>query len=193
MKSNTLLPVLLLLFTVLPSTTGGISMASLPYPFNTWHANAKTYVKKQEDIQSYSLTVKIKHRAKTIKEQNFTAFDYKKIIDKALRYAKKEQTAGLKAIFKPSIRLVKSWDIYPLGNVVQPPLPTDPAERADYWKQVEQTVTDSFYVSSTAQHSTITSVKKVLSLGLIPLTLLSCLIIFLLGLVLLSLASQKRL
>ena len=178
-----------MLFTVTGSCIG-ISIASLPYPFNTWHANAKTYVQRQEDIQSYHLTVKIKRRANTIKEQSFTAFDYKTVIARALRYAQREQTAGLKTIFKPSIRLVNSWDNYPLGNLVQKSLPTDPAERASYWKQVEQTVTDSFYVSP--QTSTLSPTKKLLSLGLIPLTLLSCLIIFLLGLVLLSLASRKR-
>jgi len=176
---------------IMTTTCIAISMASLPYPLNTWHANAKTYAQRQEDIQSYSLTVKIKRRTKTIKEQNFTAFDYKKVIAKAVRYAQKEQTAGLKAIFKPSIRLVKSWDIYPLGNVVQKAVPLNPSERSSYWKEVEQTLTDSFYVSP--QVSTLSPTKKLLSLGLIPLTLLSCLIIFLLGLVLLSLASRKRL
>lgn len=169
-----------------------ISMASLPYPFNTWHANAKTYVQKQEEIQSYSLTVKIKHRAKTLKEQSFTAFDYKKIIDKALLYAQKEQRPGLKTIFKPSIRLIKNWDRYPLGNVVQKSLPANPTERADYWKQVEQALTDSFYVTPPAQKPTIIALKKVLSLGAIPLTLLTCLSIFLIGLVLLHYASRKR-
>ncbi len=189
MKLKNILALFLVLFTG-TGTCSALSMASLPYPFNTWHANAKTYAQQQEDIQSYSLTVKIKRRTKTIKEQNFTAFDYKKVIAKAVRFAQKEQTAGLKAIFKPSIRLVKSWDIYPLGNVVQKTVPINPTEKADYWKQVEETLTDSFYVS--LQASTLSPTKKVLSLGLIPLTLLSCLIIFLLGLVLLSLASRKR-
>ena len=190
MKSKNILA----LFCALMASTpcAGISMASLPYPFNTWHANAKTYVQRQEEIQSYHLTVKIKHRAKTVTEQSFTAFDYKTVITKALRYAQKEQTAGLKTIFKPSIRLVKSWDMYPLGNVVQKPLPTDPAERAKYWKQVEQTVTDSFYVSSPAQNSTITSAKKILSLGSIPLTLVICFSIFLVGLISLHFVSRKK-
>lgn len=191
MKSKNIFALSLVLFTA-TGPCAALSFASLPYPLNTWHANAKTYVQAQEEIQSYSLTVKIKRRTKTVKEQSFTAFDYKKVIAKAVRYAQKEQITGLKSIFKPSIRLVKSWDMYPLGNVVQKTVPTNPAERANYWKQVEETITDSFYVSSIAQNATITSVKKVLSLGLIPLTLLSCLIIFLLGLVLLSLASRKR-
>jgi len=192
MKSN--IPALfLMLFIAMPSTTAGFSIASLPYPFNTWHANAKTYATKQEDIQSYHLTIKIKRKANTIKEQSFTAFDYKTVIAKALRYAQKEQSPGLKAVFKPSIRLVNSWDNYPLGNLLQKALPTNPLERANYWKQVEQKVIDSFYVSPLAQKSPIISVKKILSLGVVPLTLLTCLIVFLLGLVLLHYASRKRL
>ncbi len=189
MKSKNIFALSLVLFTA-TGTCAALSFASLPYPFNTWHANAKTYVQAQEEIQSYSLTVKIKRRAKTVKEQSFTAFDYKKVIVKALRYVQKEQTPGQKTVFKPSIRLIKSWDIYPLGNVVQKALPLSPAEQADYWKEVEQTLTDSFYVSP--QTSTLSSTKKILSLGLLPLTLLSCLIIFLLGLVLLHYASRKR-
>ncbi len=191
MKSN--IPALfLVLFTALPSTMVSISFASLPHPFNSWHANAKTYVKRQEDIQSYSLTVKIKRRTKTVKEQSFTAFDYKKVIAKALVYAQKEQTAGLKVVFKPSIRLVNNWDMYPLGNVIQKKVPINPEKRSDYWKQVEETITRSFYVSSQAQQSSIPSVKKLLSLGAIPLTLLTCLIIFLLGIISLHFVSRKR-
>ncbi len=193
MKSKNILPAVALFCALIASPPcTGISMASLPYPFNTWHANAKTYVKRQEDIQSYSLTVKIKRRTKTIKEQSFTAFNYKKIIDKAVRYAQKEQTPGLKTIFKPSIRLVKSWDRYPLGNVVQKSLPANPAEQAEYWKEVEQAITDSFYVSAPAPQTTISALKKVLALGAIPLTLLICLTIFLIGLILLHYVSRKR-
>lgn len=192
MKSKHRPLLLFIFFAIQPLTAVSISLASLPYPFNTWHANAKTYVQRQEEIQSYQLTVKIKRRATTIKEQSFTSFDYKTVIAKALRYAQKEQTTGLKAVFKPSIRLINSWDNYALGNLVQKTLPIDQSKKADYWKQVEQTIIDSFYVSSPAQKPTLTVVKKLLSLGAIPLTLLMCFIIFLLGLVLLHFASQKK-
>lgn len=193
MKSKHRSLVFLVFFAILPLKMAGFSIATLPYPFNTWHANAKTYVQQQEEIQSYHLTVKIKQRTKTIKEQSFTAFDYKKVIAKAVHYAQKEQAIGLKVIFKPSIRLVKSWDMYPLGNVVATSLPASPAEQSAYWQQVEKTITNSFYVTPPAQQPAIAAIKKLLSLGYIPLTLLTCLIIFLLGLVSLHFVSRKRL
>lgn len=191
MKSGHRILLLLLFSTVFPSSMGAFSMASLPYPFNTWHANARTFAQKQEDIRAYHLTVKIKRRTKTIKKQSFTAFDYTSLISKALKYAQKEQLPNLKSVFKPSIRLT-NWNIYALGNLVLKTLPTNPAAQVRYWKDAEKNLADSFYVSPPQQNKLLIPLKIVTTLGIIPLTLLFCLGIFLLGLICLYYASRKK-
>jgi hypothetical protein len=192
MKSENRLVLSLLFFTLLPCFSTAISMAFLPYPFNTWHANARTFAKEQEEIRSYQLTIKIKRRTKTIKEQSFTAFNYQPLVSKALKYVQKEQIPGLKTVFKPSIR-VKNWDVYALGNIVHKALPADPAAQMLYWEEVEKTLIDSFYVTPAKQKITfLTPIKKVLALGFIPFTLMICLSIFLVGLILLHYVTRRR-
>lgn len=191
MKSRTILVFIGLL---LPATTKPLPLIatalatvgmSIPYLWSSWHTTAKDFVTHQESIRSYYLTVKIKRHVKTLREQSFVETSYPKLIDKALAYAQKEQTEGLRSVFKPGIKVIGRWNIYALGNVVKTTVPKNPTKAKIYWERLEETLTNCFFVSHPlAMHNyPVTYCKK---------ALIGFLAIFLGGLVLLYFATPRR-
>jgi hypothetical protein len=146
------------IWTTIAALTGipFISVAALSIPFFiiSSHSSAKNFVEMAEDIESYAITVKVRHLCKTIKEQSFTSPDTKLVITQALLYAQQAQTAGCGIFFEPSIKLVDSEKIYSLRRVTQQILPKDTVLHALYWHKIESKLADRLIVPTRTVIST---------------------------------------
>lgn len=146
-------------FTLIPAAIIGI-----PFLFKNY-SSAQSFVDRQEDIASYSVTVKIKRHVKTIKEQTFSGPDYQTVMNDALLYAHAKQTAGLRTVFKPSITLVDDEQIYPLRNIVKKTLPKKPTHLARYWRRLASSLSDRFIIPND-DSANITNVNRIAYFGL---------------------------
>jgi hypothetical protein len=107
---------------------------SIPFLAFSYHSSAKNFVEQPEDIESYSVTVKVRRLCKTIKEQSFTNPDPKLVIAQAIQYAQQEQTADSKVFFEPTIKLVDFEKIYSLRRVTKAKVSKNIATHDLYWK-----------------------------------------------------------
>ncbi len=141
-----------------------IPVVMIPLLFKNY-SSAHAFVDRQEDIASYSVTVKIKRHVKTIKEQTFVGTDYQMVMDNALLYAHAEQTAGLRTVFKPSITLVDDEEVYPLRNIVKKTLPKKPIQLARYWRRLAHSLSNRFIIPND-DSANITNVNRIAYFGL---------------------------
>ena len=154
-----LLSELLGFFSLIPA-----AIISIPL-FLKHPSSAHKFVDRQEDIASYSVTVKIKRHVKTIKEHTFVGSDYQTVMDDALLYAHAEQTAGLRTVFKPSITLVDDEQIYPLRNIVKKILPKNSSHLARYWRGLARSLSDRFIIPNN-DSGNITNLNRIAYFGL---------------------------
>jgi hypothetical protein len=122
------------------------SLVTLVFAFWVSEKLAPKYVEAQEEIEAYSVTVKIKHRFKTISEATFTSADYDDVIEKAIDFAQREQGNNQSLVFKPSITIVGKRSPYPLDSVKKSALPSNPDSKDAYWKNVDRDLTRLFLV-----------------------------------------------
>ncbi len=154
-----MLPGLLGYFALIPA-----AIVSIPL-FFTNYSSAHKFVDRQEDIASYSITVKIKRHVKTIKEQTFIGPDYQTVMNDALLYAHAEQTTGLRTVFKPSITLVDDEQVYPLRNIVKKTLPKKQTHLARYWRRLANSLSNSFVIPND-KSANITNANRIAYFGL---------------------------
>ena len=139
------------------------SIIYFPYKFLTRHSSVDTFVEFQEDIESYTITLKIRQRRKLISERLFTGSDYQAIVHEALTYAQSQQSPRAAkrtfkerfiqpapvvkvASFSQSIKLFDDETIYNLATEkIRLVTPTKPAEITQ-WKRLEKTLTKRFRV-----------------------------------------------
>ena len=77
-----------------------ISLFTVVFAFWLSEKLAPQYVEAQEDIEAYSVNVKIKKHFKTITEATFTSADYDDVIEKEIDFAQKEQGENQQLEFK---------------------------------------------------------------------------------------------
>jgi hypothetical protein len=115
---------------------------------------APQYVETQEDIESYTVTVKIKKHLKTVDEETFTARDYDDVIEQALDFAQKNQGENHSLVFKPSITVAQKKRpysrTYSLDVIRKPTLPSRPDRKEEYWQRLERSLTRTFLVPERA-------------------------------------------
>jgi hypothetical protein len=140
------------------------ALISLPLFFKT-PRSAHAFVDRQEDIASYSVTVKIKRHVKTIKEQTFVGTDHTTVMNEALLYAHTEQTTGLRSVFKPSITLVDDGENYPLRKIVKKTLPKKPTQLAHYWRRLAHALSEQFIIPND-DSANITHLNRIAYFGL---------------------------
>ncbi len=131
-----------------------IATLSLPFLALSYHSSAKNFIEQPEDIESYAVTVKIRHQCETIQEQMFTSPDPKLVITQALHYAQQEQTADFRVFFEPTIKLVDYEKTYSLRRITKAKLPKDTATHDLYWKKIESKLTDRLIVPTEIVTST---------------------------------------
>jgi hypothetical protein len=149
-------------FTLIPAAIIGIPLF-LQQKFH--YSSAQNFVNRQEDIASYSITVKIKRHVKTIKEQTFTGTDYQTVMDDALLYAHNEQIAGLRSVFKPTITLVDEGETYPLRKIVKKTLPKNATQQAHYWRRLAHALAKRFVIPAN-DNANSTNINRIAYCGL---------------------------
>ena len=126
------------------------SLITLVFAFWISEKLAPQYVETQEEIEAYSVTVKIKHRFKTVEEETFTSTDYDDVIEKAVDFAQKEQGENHSLVFKPSITVAQKKRPYSrtycLDAIRKPTLPSRPDRKDEYWQRLERALTRTFVV-----------------------------------------------
>ncbi len=122
------------------------SLATVLFFFWVSEKLAPKYVETQEEIEAYSVTIKIKKHFKTVTEATFTGADYDEIIERSIDFAQKEQGENQSLVFKPSITVAGKRHPYSLDMVKKSALPSNPDSKDAYWKQVERDLTRIFLV-----------------------------------------------
>ncbi len=133
---------------------------------------APKYVETQDEIEAYSLTVKIKKHSKTVAEATFTSADYDDVIEHAIAFAQKEQGDYNSLVFKPSITTSKR-NSYFLDTVKKSALSSKPDSADAYWKQIDRDLTRIFLVPPKAAapqqtHVTHHHVREVQYVTVVP-------------------------
>jgi hypothetical protein len=123
-----------------------ISLFTVVFAFWLSEKLAPQYVETQDQIEAYSVTVKIKHRFKTVREGTFTAADYDNAIDLAIDFAQREQGENQSLVFKPSITVSGKRHPYSLEIIKKSALPSSPESKDSYWKQIDRDLTRLFLV-----------------------------------------------
>ena len=121
------------------------SLITVVFAFWISEKLAPKYVEAQDDIETYSVTVKVKQRFKTVAQATFTASDYDDVIEDAIAFAQKEQGENQSLVFKPSITTSRR-NSYSLDAVKKSALPSRPDSTDSYWKQVDRDLTRIFLV-----------------------------------------------
>ena len=121
------------------------SLITVVFAFWISEKLAPKYVEAQDDIETYSITVKVKHRFKTVAQATFTASDYDDVIEDAIAFAQKEQGENQSLVFKPSITTSRR-NSYSLDAVKKSALPSRPDSTDTYWKQIDRDLTRIFLV-----------------------------------------------
>lgn len=148
------------------------SLVTLVFAFWISEKLAPKYVEAQDDIETYSVTVKVKHRFKTVAQATFTASDYDDVIEDAIAFAQKEQGENQSLVFKPSITTTRR-NSYSLDAVKKSALPSRPDSTDAYWKQVDRDLTRIFLVPPKAAapqqtHVTHHHVREVQYVTVVP-------------------------
>jgi len=123
-----------------------ISLFTVVFAFWLSEKLAPQYVEAQEEIEAYSVTVKVRKHFKTVSEATFTSADYDDVIEKAIDFAQKEQGEKQSLVFKPSITVAGKRSPYSLDAVRKPALPSNTDNKDSYWKQIERDLTRLFLV-----------------------------------------------
>ncbi len=135
-----------------------ITLITIPFVYWLSEKLAPKYVETQDDIETYSVTVKIKQRSKTVAAATFTASDYDDVIEDAIAFAQKEQGENQSLVFKPSITTSRR-NSYSLDAVKKSALSSKPNSSDAYWKQIDRDLTRIFLVPPKAaapQHTHVT-------------------------------------
>lgn len=136
------------------------ALVYIPYLWFTRHATAQNFVKNQEDIETYSITLQTRKNGETVVAQSFTSSNYQTVITETLSYAQKIQpspdikTKSSKHFFpkaknkkvvllQPCLTLKDDQTRYNLKKF-QIILPKQPEDVASYWKKIERRLIDSF-------------------------------------------------
>ena len=148
------------------------SLITVVFAFWISEKLAPKYVEAQDDIETYSITVKVKHRFKTVAAATFTASDYDDVIEDAIAFAQKEQGENNSLVFKPSITTSRR-NSYSLDAVKKSALPSRPDNTDAYWKQVDRDLTRIFLVPPKAAapqqtHVTHHHVREVQYVTVVP-------------------------
>lgn len=123
-----------------------LTLIAIPLAFllaDTW---AKNYVTTQDNIDSYSITVKVKHYFKTIEEKTFTSSDYDDVVQDALEFAQEEQRKHYSFVFKPNITVIGRSRPYSLDSIRKPRVPSKPKRIEEYWQRLERQLMRTFVV-----------------------------------------------
>ena len=131
-----------------------IATLSIPFLVLSYHSSAKNFVENPEDIERYSVTVKIRHLCKTIKEQSFTNTDPNLLIANALEYAKQEQTVDSKVFFEPRIKLIDHEKIYSLRRITKAKLAKDSATQDLSWQKMKSKLVERLIIPTEIVTST---------------------------------------
>ena len=139
------------------------SVIYFPYKFLTRHSSVEKFVEFQEDIESYTITLKIRQRRKILCELQFTGSDYQKVVREALTYAQSQQSprapkrtfkerftqpapVAKVATFSQRIKLFDDETVYNLAtSTIRLVTPTKLAETTQ-WKRLEKKLTQRFRV-----------------------------------------------
>ncbi len=148
------------------------SLITLVFAFWISEKLAPKYVESQDEIETYSVTVKVKHRFKTVAEATFTASDYDDVIERAISFAQQEQGDNNSLVFKSSITTSRR-NSYSLDTVKKSALPSRPDSTDTYWKQVDRDLTRLFLVPPKANapqqtHVTHHHVREVQYVTVVP-------------------------
>ena len=148
------------------------SLITVVFAFWISEKLAPKYVETQDEIETYSVTVKVRHRFKTVAAATFTASDYDDVIEDAIAFAQKEQGENNSLVFKPSITTSRR-NSYSLDTVKKSALPSKPDSTDGYWKQVERDLTRIFLVPPKAAapqqaHVTHHHVREVQYVTVVP-------------------------
>lgn len=127
-----------------------ITLFTIPFVYWLSEKLAPQYVESQEEIESYTVTVKIKKHLKTIEEETFTASDYDDVIERAIEFAQKEQKENYSLVFKPSITVAQKKRpysrTYSLDVIRKPSLPSRLDRQKEYWQRLERALARTFIV-----------------------------------------------
>jgi len=104
------------------------------------------HVQEQDDIELYSITVKIKNGSQTVDEATFSSSDYDEVIDEALAFARREIDEDCSLLFKPSITLTGKRHPQMLDTITKPRLPHKPEKIRRYWEGLDRHLTRLFIV-----------------------------------------------
>ena len=148
------------------------SLITVVFAFWISEKLAPKYVEAQDDIETYSVTVKVKQRFKTVAQATFTASDYDDVIEDAIAFAQKEQGENQSLVFKPSITTSKR-NSYFLDTVKKSALSSKPDSADAYWKQIDRDLTRIFLVPPKAAapqqtHVTHHHVREVQYVTVVP-------------------------
>ena len=145
-----------------------IALFYVPYVLFTRHNAAENFVKKQEDIESYSIAIKLNQpKSKQPLKQSFTETDYKTVIKKSLDWAKAHKTRGFRAIFKPSIKLLKDEKFYTLRSVKKSAIPGYSSKNPAFWKNLNKHLTARFELPTSENITHATKIKQGILSGFI--------------------------
>ncbi len=145
-----------------------LALFYVPYVLFTRHNTVENFVKKQEDIQSYSMTIKLDQpNSKQPLKQSFTETDYKTVIKKSLEWAKAHHTPSFKAIFKPSIKLKEDEKNYTLRSVKRSTIPGYSTKNPAFWKNLKKLLTARFELPTSENITHATKIKQGILSGFI--------------------------
>ena len=145
-----------------------LALFYVPYVLFTRHNAVKNFIKKQDDIESYSIAIKLNQpKSKQPLEQSFTETDYKTVIKKSLEWAKAHKTQGVTAIFKPSIKLLKDEKIYALRSVKRGTIPGYSSKNPAFWKNLNKHLTARFELPTSENITHATKIKQGILSGFI--------------------------
>jgi|GEM_PF-5016376 len=140
----------------------------VPYVLFTRHNAIENFVKKQEDIESYSIAIKVNQpNSDQALEQFFTETDYKIVIKKALDWAKAHRFPGLRVTFKPSIKLLNNEKMYPLRPVKRGTFPGYSTKKAAFWAKSKQMLTKRFELPTSENITHATKIEQGILSGFI--------------------------
>ncbi len=143
---------------VTPNISVPLALASLPTTLCTRYSSAKNFVRRSEDIESYFISVKIKHDNKIILEKILEGSDPQTTISQAIEYAKKEHAIDRTITFESRIQLLTNEKIYALKKITAPTLPKNNLRIPLYWKKLVIALNERFFVpEKTATNTTYTT------------------------------------
>ena len=140
----------------------------VPYIFFKRHKKVKHFVKKQKDIESYSIAIKLnQQKSNQLLEQSFTETDSKIVIKKALDWTKAHKFYGLEVTFKPSIKLLNDEKIYPLYSIKSDRFAGYSTKKAAFLEKSKRILTKCFKLPTSENITHATKIKQGILSGFI--------------------------